>query len=379
MPQHSHHPATMGFGQAERRLFASCGVQSASRRVRLADPPVSVRVLEVGDGPPLVLVHGSGMSASTWAPLMPYLKTDRMIAFDLPGFGLSDPFDYAGRPLRSHAVAQLTSLLDALGLEQVAVIGTSLGGMWALCLALDAPDRVAAVASLGVPAVALPGMHGDPLFTALSTPGLRQLVARLRSPSVATTRRALARGVIGPRAAERAPEGFFDVVHEGIRQPGYRTAMLTHMQLAMRFGRPRPENFLSDSELRQLTPPVLMIWGDEDPYGGPDIGRRACELLPHARLEVIPGRHAPFLDDPERCISSRLSGWVQAARPSGCAPGASTGARARRRPPAPSSRTLRCGRTAAGRGGTRGRPAWRGPLRSDSPRHTAPARRCSGR
>jgi pimeloyl-ACP methyl ester carboxylesterase len=291
----------MAFEQAERRLLAACGVKVASRRVRLVDPPVGVRVLEAGDGPPLVLVHGSGMSASTWAPLMRYLTTHRLIAFDLPGFGLSDAFDYSGRPLRSHAVAQLTSLLDALGLEQVPIVGTSLGGMWALCLGLDAPDRVAAVASLGVPAVALPGMHGDPAFTALSTPGLRQLIARLRSPNVATTRRALARGAIGPRAAQRAPEGFFEVVHEGMRQPGYRTAMLTHMQLAMRFGRPRPENLISDPELRQLQAPVLMIWGDDDPYGGPQIGQRACELISDARLEIIPGRHAPFLDDPERC------------------------------------------------------------------------------
>ena len=88
---------------------------------------------------------------------------------------------------------------------------------------------------------------------------------------------------------------------KGFRQPGFRTAMLTHMQLALRVGRPRPENFLSDTELRQLAVPVLMIWGDEDPYGGPEIGQRACALMPNARLEVIPGRHAPFLDDPERC------------------------------------------------------------------------------
>jgi pimeloyl-ACP methyl ester carboxylesterase len=296
-----HDGSRLAFEQAERRLFTNCGMQVASRRVRLADPSVAVRVLEVGDGPPLVLVHGSGMSASTWAPLLPYLGTYRLIAFDLPGFGLSDAFGYSGRPLRSHAVAQLTSLLDALGLEQVPIVGTSLGGMWALCLALDAPDRVAAVASLGVPAVALPGMHGDPFFTALSTPGLRQLAARIRSPNVATTRRSLARGVIGPRAAERAPDGFFEVVHEGTRQPGFRTAMLTHIRLAMRLGRPRPENFLSEPELRHLMVPVLMIWGDEDPYGAPEIGRRACALLPDGRLEIIPGRHAPFLDDPERC------------------------------------------------------------------------------
>ncbi len=97
----------------------------------------------------------------------------------------------------------------------------------------------------GVPGVALPGMHGDPAFAALSTPGLRQLAARIRSPNAATTRRALTRGAIGPRAAERAPDVFFEVVHEGMRQPGFRTAMLSHMRPAMRLGRPRPETFLS--------------------------------------------------------------------------------------------------------------------------------------
>jgi pimeloyl-ACP methyl ester carboxylesterase len=289
------------FEQAERQLFEACGAQVTSRRVRLADPPVAVRVLETGDGEPLVLVHGSGMSASTWAPLMPHLGSRRLIAFDLPGFGLSDSFDYGGRPLREHAVAQLTSLLDALGLDRVPIVGTSLGGMWALSLAVAAPGRVSALASLGVPAVVLPGMHGDPFFTALSTPGLRHIVARIGSPSVAITRRSLAGGAIGPRAAELAPDGFFEVVHEGMRQPGFRTAMLSHMWLAMRRGRPRPENFLSDAELAQIAAPVLMIWGEDDPYGGPDIGRRAVEIIPIASLEVIPGRHAPFLDDAARC------------------------------------------------------------------------------
>jgi len=301
MPQPANRSATSTFEQAERQLFAACGVQVAGRRVRLADPPLDVRILEAGAGSPLVLVHGSGMSATTWAPLMPWLGAHTLIAFDLPGFGLSDPFDYRSRPLRAHAVAQLTSLLDALGLERAPIVGTSLGGMWALCLALDAPNRIAALASLGVPAVALPGMHGDPFFTALSTPGLRQLVARIPSPNVQMTRRSLARGVIGPHASERAPEGFFEVVHEGMRQPGFRTAMLSHMGLAMRLGRPRPENFLAEAELGRIAVPVLMIWGDEDPYGGPEIGRRACAVIPDARLEVIPGRHAPFLDDPERC------------------------------------------------------------------------------
>jgi pimeloyl-ACP methyl ester carboxylesterase len=186
-----------------------------------------------------------------------------------------------------------------------------------LCLAVDARERITALASLGVPAVALPGMRGDPFFTMLSTPGLRHLVARIGSPNVGVTRRSLARGAIGPHAAERAPDGFFNVVHAGMRQSGFRTAMLSHMWLAMRFGRPRPQNFLSDAELQQIAAPVLMIWGDEDPYGGPEIGRLATTLIPDSHLEIVPGRHAPFLDDPERCgvLIDELLRSAPAAKP----------------------------------------------------------------
>lgn len=303
------------FEEAERQLMHACGVTVEARRVRLADPPVAVRVLETGAGSPLLLVHGSGMSASSWAPLMPYLAGRRLIAFDLPGFGLSDPLDYSGRSLREHAVAQLSSLLDVLQLERVAIVGTSLGAMWALYLAVDAPQRVSAIASLGVPAIALPGMHGDTFFTAMTTPGLRHVVARMGSPSVNMTRLSMARGAIGPRAAARAPEGFFETLHEGMRQPGFRTAMLSHMWLAMRSGRPRPENFLSQRELAGIAVPVLMIWGDEDPYGAPQIGERAVEIMPDARLEVVPARHAPFIDDPERC-GALIGGLLERIRAS---------------------------------------------------------------
>jgi|GEM_PF-6067857 len=48
MPQRASDHATVAFERAERRLFAARGLQVASRRVRLADPPVAVRVLEAG-------------------------------------------------------------------------------------------------------------------------------------------------------------------------------------------------------------------------------------------------------------------------------------------------------------------------------------------
>jgi pimeloyl-ACP methyl ester carboxylesterase len=287
--------------QAERALLDEYGVTARDRRLLLADPALCVRVLETGAGEPLVLLHGSGMSAPTWAPLLPHLRDRRVHGFDLPGFGLSAPYDYAGRPLREHAVAQVTSMLDALGLERAALVGTSLGAMWALCMALERPERVESVVGLGVPAVSLPGMRGNAFFRAMTTPGVRALVSRAPAPKTVKAVRRASTGALGRHAAKLMPDSFFELTRATMAMPGWRLAMSSHLNLAMRSGRPRPENLLGDDELRGIEVPVRLIFGDADVYGGPEIGERAVALMPDARLHVLPGGHAPFLDDPARC------------------------------------------------------------------------------
>jgi pimeloyl-ACP methyl ester carboxylesterase len=292
------------FADAERRLLTRYGLDCETHRVRLADPPVSIAVRECGAGEPVVFIHGSGMSGATWAPVIAHLPACRSIAVDLPGFGASDAYSYAGRSLRAHATAQLTSVLGALGLERVTLVGTSLGGMWALCLAVDAPERVRAVVSLGMPAVALPGVRGDPFFTLLTIPALGRVAARVVPvPGSAKAVRRGMKGVAGREALDRTPDEWCEVVSAGMRMPGWREAMWTHLNLALRSGRGRPENNLTDDELRSIAAPVYLIWGSDDVYGGPEIGRRAADLVPDARLDVVPGNHAPFLDDPERCAA----------------------------------------------------------------------------
>jgi pimeloyl-[acyl-carrier protein] methyl ester esterase len=191
-------------------------------------------------------------------------------------------------------------VLDALGLDRATIVGTSLGAMWALCMALDRPERVEAVVGLGVPAVALAGMKGDPFFRAMTTPWLRRLAARAPVPkSAAATRRATAK-VLGRRAQDGLPNSWFDVVRTTMLMPGWRVAMSSHLNLAMRSGRARPENVLTDDELRSIEVPVRLMLGDADVYGGPELGARATELMPDGHLVVVPGGHAPFLDEPQR-------------------------------------------------------------------------------
>ncbi len=289
------------FEEAERTLLAEYGVPAESRYVRLADPALTARVLESGAGDPLVLVHGSGMSAPTWTPMLAHLDDRRVHAVDLPGFGLSDPCDYSDRPLRRHAVAQCVSLLDALELDRVPVAGTSLGAMWAMNLALAHPERVTSVVALGIPAVSLPGMKADPFFRAMTTPGVRALASRVPPPRSASAARRAMRGAMGRPVTDRLPDPFFDVVRAGMRMPGWKRAMLTHLNLALSGGKARPECLFSDDELRSFEVPVLFVIGDADIYGPPSVVERAAALMPGARVEVMPGGHAPFLDDPGRC------------------------------------------------------------------------------
>jgi pimeloyl-ACP methyl ester carboxylesterase len=57
-------------------------------------------------------------------------------------------------------------------------------------------------------------------------------------------------------------------------------------------------------ELRQLAMPTLVIWGERDPVGGIPVARAVTELIPDARLEVLPTGHGPWLGQPLRTATT---------------------------------------------------------------------------
>jgi 3-oxoadipate enol-lactonase/4-carboxymuconolactone decarboxylase len=98
---------------------------------------------EDGAGPPLLLLNSVGCDLSLWDEVMPHLSGFRVIRMDMRGHGQSDspPGDYTLDQIAADAVA----VLDAAGIEKTAVCGLSLGGMTAMTLALNAPERVSAL------------------------------------------------------------------------------------------------------------------------------------------------------------------------------------------------------------------------------------------
>ncbi len=92
-------------------------------------------------GTPLILIHGLGASAESWALLMPRLSKEYLVyAPDLPGFGKT-PLAPEGFNIRT-LVLYVRRFLDALGYPQVTLVGNSLGGWIATRFAVDYPQRV---------------------------------------------------------------------------------------------------------------------------------------------------------------------------------------------------------------------------------------------
>jgi len=108
---------------------------------------------DVGAGPPVLLIHGSGPGVTAWANwrlvIAPLASRFRVIAPDIAGFGYtqkppeSQPYDMA------FWLGHLTAFLDALDLPKVSVVGNSAGGALALALAVTAPERVDRLVLMG--------------------------------------------------------------------------------------------------------------------------------------------------------------------------------------------------------------------------------------
>jgi len=114
---------------------------------------VSLYVEDHGSGAPVLLIHGWPDSALLWRHQIPFLVANgfRVIAPDLRGLGRSDrPPEVAAYAL-PRAVADMTRILDALGIEAAHVVGHDFGAAVAWLMAMLRPDRVSKLVAISVP------------------------------------------------------------------------------------------------------------------------------------------------------------------------------------------------------------------------------------
>jgi pimeloyl-ACP methyl ester carboxylesterase len=155
-------------------LQIELGAEATSRT--LATPDGALHYHEAGDGPPLVLVHGSGPGVSGWANfgdnLPAFAPHFRTLVLDLPGFGRSYATD---QNPAVHAPDAVVAFLDGLGIDRAAIVGNSLGGKISARVAATHPDRITRLVTVG-------GV-GLPFFSALPSEGIIRLVEFVEEPT----------------------------------------------------------------------------------------------------------------------------------------------------------------------------------------------------
>jgi pimeloyl-ACP methyl ester carboxylesterase len=254
-----------------------------------------------GSGPDLVLIHGASGSLRDFDfSLIDRLATDyRVIAFDRPGLGHSDPLANPGLAAQAHV---LKSAAAALGAPNPVVLGQSYGGAVALSWALDGGPR--ALVLVGSPSLPWPGTL-DPWYRITANPVGRALAIPLVTAFVPESYvRTAAKSVFAP---DPVPQGYVD--HIGTALITRRTTLAAN---AAQVNALRAELVRMEPRYQDLALPVELIHGDADTivpmtiHSGP-----LSRLLPDANLTILPGTgHMPHHSQPEAVIAAigRASG-----------------------------------------------------------------------
>lgn len=270
-----------------------------SRFLEVDVSPVDrVHCLVAGDGPPLLLLHGVGVGATSWLPLVADLASEyTCYALDRPGRGLSDPLDHTAVSFRPFNAALLDAVLAALDLDGCPVVGNSFGGFQALLLALDRPDSVESLALLGAPA----GLSGDyPLVMRLAGVPLLgpKLLAVAEPDDVAGARQVFGRVAVVHEAA-LADELLVAYLAE-LDQPGQRESLASLFRDSLRLRGADPAYVIRES-VPTITHPTQFVWGQADQFFPPDLGRGVAAAMPNAQMVELDGvGHAPWLEPDDR-------------------------------------------------------------------------------
>lgn len=289
--------------RVEQALWASFGAAPVERYVEVGPDRVRHRVQELGDGPPLVFVHGTSVTGTSFAPLAAQLGEHRCLVLDRAGCGFSDRLtvrlDLDG--FRVFADRYVVDVLDALGLDRATVGSTSFGGYFALRAAAAHPDRIVAIRHLAWSAGA-PIAHVPLVMRFAGVPTAGRLMTRLPVPRAAAKAMLTQVGLGDALAAGKISDEFIDWFHSVMRDTGTLRNELDALPPITSVRSGLNHDLLLDPDLLgSIEVSVSFLWGANDPMGGPDSAASFVAQIPGATLDIAPGAgHAPWVDDVDR-------------------------------------------------------------------------------
>jgi pimeloyl-ACP methyl ester carboxylesterase len=272
---------------------------------RIELPGAEVNYVDIGEGEPVIFVHGLAGCWRNWLENIPHFaRTHRVLALDLPGFGDTPSPSWK---ISMPAYGQLLhDFCEKLGIERVAaLVGNSMGGFVATEAAIQRPerfDRLVLVSAAGISFAELSNGRTQALARSIEAAapfltGDRRFV--LARPAA----RQLAFGGVMRAPAKLRPELLAEQARPGLRAPGFADAMVS----------------IAGYDTRQRLPeieiPTLVVWGLNDRIVPVEAALGYHRLIRRSRLEIFERTgHVPMLERPAR-FNALVEEFIESSRP----------------------------------------------------------------
>ncbi len=264
-----------------------------------------VNYVEIGEGEPIIFVHGIAGCWRNWLENLPYFgRTHRAIAIDLPGFGDS--------PMPSWPISMtdygrlIHDFCERLGIDRVAaLVGNSMGGFVGTEAVIEEPERFDRLVLISAAGISFAEWQGRPFDAA-------QRIFKAAIPMMSGERssywtrprgRKLAFGRIFRNPNKLRPELLAEQVRPGLQAPGFSDALAAILGYDTR------------ARLPEIEIPTMVVWGLNDLIVPVEAALGYHRLIPRSRLELFERTgHLPMLERPQR-FNPLLEGFIESSQP----------------------------------------------------------------
>src|SRR5689334_9625802 len=241
-----------------------------------------------GDARPVLFVHGLGGCWQNWLENIPRVAQERrVIAPDLPGFGSSEmPLDPISIPGYGRF---LDKLLDRLGVDEVVVVGNSMGGFIGAELAIQCPARVERLVLVSAAGISITNVRRRPVqtwgraaaaFGAYGAAHLRPMIVRPRL-------RHIALGYVVRHPTRLRADLCWEIM-SGAGRPGFGDALNALL------------DYDFQDRLGDIRAPTFIVWGHEDMLVPVEDASEFERLIPNSRKVIFEDTgHVPMLERPQ--------------------------------------------------------------------------------
>lgn len=274
------------------------------RRVEL--PGAEVNYAEVGEGEPILFVHGLAGCWRNWIENVPWFgRSYRAIALDLPGFG------HSPKPSWEISMANYGRLIhdfcERLGLDNVAaLVGNSMGGFVSTEAVIQQPERferLVLVSAAGISFAEAKGRRVDAAARSIEAVAPRFLTGDRKFLLTRPAGRKIAFGRVVRNPNKLRPELLQEQTTPGLSAPGFADAMVSIVGYDTR------------ERLPEIEIPTLVVWGLNDQIVPVEAALGYHRLIPHSRLEIFERTgHLPQLERPAR-FNPMVEEFIESSRP----------------------------------------------------------------